>query len=125
MARSIRDDLQVTTQLRTQQQVKLQHGLRVRGVESLEQEFLSEIASSLKRAEDKILSAYEACNKALALLEASAPTDAQALKLYNAGCERVRIARWEMIVHREAVGLRDGRLIRELYPLPAKRSFGS
>ena len=118
MKRSLGKDLETLKELKTQSQQKLQRGFKHRGVESLEYEFLSEVALSLKRAEDKLLKAIQACDTIKMALDAEDTPSTACIDAYNSACAAVRVARWEMIVHREAVGLRDSGLIRELYPLP-------
>jgi hypothetical protein len=86
----------------------------------LETEIRAEIASALGRAEDKV-------NAALLRLElaqrrlADAPHGPERRRLV-ADCNALRDealhARWELLVHREAVGFRRNAILDELYPVP-------
>lgn len=99
---------------------------RVRGYEvegSLEAELLSEMASSLRRSEDKV-------NLALLELEVAeraidqAPTPAQRrqrLRDYNACRDHAIKVRWEFLIHREALGMRRHAKVEALYPIPPAR----
>jgi len=120
MSRTIREDLKVTSTLRAQRNPGAQRLADARGQGSLEQEVLSEMASSMRRAEDKVLAALDTLEQAYAAVEAAAgiQTRHDAIARYNEAREVARVARWEMIVHREAIGLRDSRLVRDRYPIP-------
>ena len=94
---------------------------RVKGY--LEAELLSEMASSLRRSEDKV-------NLALLELELAeqkideAPTPAQRrqrIREYNQRRDHAYKMRWEFLIHREALGMRRHDKIEALYPVPPPR----
>lgn len=88
----------------------------------LETEIRAEIAAALGRAEDKV-------NVALLRLELAgralhgAPPGPERRRLvatFNALREEALHARWELLVHREAVGFRRNAILNELYPVPVR-----
>ena len=123
----IRDDLKVTSELRAQRSPSAHRFAVATGPGSLEQEFLSEMASSMRRGEDKLLKALDALEQVYAEVEEAAGLKARrhAVVRYNEAREVARVARWEMIVQREAIGLRDSGLIRERYPIPPQLAHAS
>ncbi len=81
--------------------------LRALGANPLDYEIAQEKASALSRAGEKLaqaLSAYRACED-----------ETQRAELLAGAAERL----WFFIVQREACGLRDHRLVYELYEVPA------
>lgn len=82
---------------------------------SLQQEIIEEMGYSLVRAEDKINAAL-----AEATWLAESLDSPRQIKRYNDAVERAHRARWEYMVHREAIGLYDHRVLEELFPLPRK-----
>jgi hypothetical protein len=95
--------------------------------EDLEREILHEMACALGRAEDKL-------NAALLRLEL-AQRDLDSARGEHERSERARTfdalretaleARYELVVHREAVGLRRNEMWEQLYPIPARARCGS
>lgn len=96
---------------------------------SLQQEILGEMAASLGRAEANIEEALLACEllgkdvDELGARGASPEELAAAVRAFN---EQRLVAQrriWELVVQREALGLRRHELVERLYPVPpAKRS---
>ena len=78
----------------------------------LQQELLGEMASSLGRAEERLLVAY----LELDLLAKSAEVTG-----FNAKRKQVLQLRWEYVVTREAVGHRRHTDVDALYPIPPVR----
>jgi hypothetical protein len=87
---------------------------------SLETEIVREMAAAIGRADDKV-------NVALLRLELAtrAWTDARepearrrCAREVNARRAEALGARWELLVHREAVGMRRHDLVERLYPIP-------
>lgn len=121
MSRNILNDLKVTSALRNQRNPDASRLAQARGQNSLEVEFVQEMANALRRSEDKLLRALDALEEAYHAVEDAAPSHrSEAIEHYNTAQETARVARWEMIVHREAIGLRDSSRIRERYPIPSK-----
>ena len=89
---------------------------------SLEKEIIAEMASALGRAEEKV-------NVALLRLEIAGRelADADPSELdrcaaaYDSRHDEATIARWELVIHREAVGIWRNELIEQLYPIPPRR----
>jgi hypothetical protein len=84
----------------------------------LQQEILQEMASSLGRAEEKVVAAL----LELEVLNRVPQTEhnAEHIKHFNAKREDVVRFLYELIVTREAVGLRNHDLVRRLYPVPPR-----
>ncbi len=121
MSKSLRDDIKVTQSILNERNRDLQRSLRGRGRLTLEQEFMSEMASALGRAEAKILSAFDDLKVAQDELEqASGEARASAVERYDQAYASAERALWEMIVHREAIGLRDSSEVRDTWPIPKR-----
>ncbi len=86
-------------------------------------EILAEMATALGRAQAKVRSAIAALEP-LSRACKSAPTwdgRNEARRAFNAQRQLALEARWELLVHREALGfLRNGHLERD-YPIPPER----
>ena len=89
---------------------------------TLEKEIIAEMASALGRAEDKVnvaLLRLEIAGRELADAE---PSDRErCLAAYDARHHEATLARWEFVIHREAVGIWRNELIEKLYPIPPHR----
>lgn len=88
---------------------------------SLEQEILGEMVYALRCAERKLVRAIEAVEAALGDLRES-PEDQRRSHL-EAAVSRHQAAldaRWELVVHREAIGLTHHDDIDALYPIPPR-----
>ncbi|HVY44658.1 MAG TPA: hypothetical protein VHB21_02220 [Minicystis sp.] len=86
-------------------------------------EVLQEMASSLRRAEDKVNVALLELDVLGRRIDELAPGDPRAAALvveFNAKRATAERALWELRVHREAVGFRREDLAR-FYPIPPKR----
>ena len=90
--------------------------------DSLEKEIVREMAAALGRAEDKL-------NAALLRLELAGRAigdagDADERRRRVAVFERERRAglqaRWELVIQREAVGIRRNEIVDRLYPIPPR-----
>lgn len=89
----------------------------------LEMEIRAEIASALGRAEDKVNAALlrlELAARRLAAEPPGAPARWRLVADFNALREEALHARWELLVHREAVGFRRNAILHELYPVPER-----
>jgi uncharacterized protein YdiU (UPF0061 family) len=91
--------------------------------ESLEKEIVQEMAQALGRTEEKL-------NLALLRLELAArhadeaPNDAQRTlraKQFNDLRSNALRARHELLIHREAIGIRRNQILETLYPIPPRR----
>ncbi len=94
--------------------------------QSLEQELIQEMAAALGRAEDKV-------NAALLRLELAAEAVAAAgdhaerracAAAFNARRLDALRARWELLIHREAIGFRRNDVLESLYPIPPPMPTG-
>jgi hypothetical protein len=90
----------------------------------IEQEITREKASALGRAGERLEAALdEARALARALDGAPAPgRRARLLAEYEAARQRALAARLALLIQREAVGLRQHRLVDQQYPEPPRRS---
>jgi hypothetical protein len=87
--------------------------------ESLEREILHEMACALGRAEDKLNAALLRLELAANALRTAAPEQRRAHATAFNACRRAALAaRWELVIHREAIGLRRNELLERLYPIP-------
>jgi hypothetical protein len=99
--------------------------------QDLAREVLSEIASALGRAEDKInasLLRLELTAREIDALAAEGARDEhwhrrmdRLVAEFNAEREHARQSLWELRVHREAVGFRRDTGLADLYPIPPPR----
>ncbi len=102
--------------------------------EDLEKEILQEMASALGRAEEKVLVALlelEVIGRELDRLEAQQGRDSawaervnQRVDAFNRQRKRVLHYLWELVIHREAIGLTRHRILEECYPVPPPRRGG-
>jgi hypothetical protein len=93
---------------------------------SLEKEIIGEIAAALGRAESKLNAALlrlELAGRAIACAIDASERDACALAFERTRQEALT-ARWELAIHREAVGLLPTNELELLYPIPSRRSEG-
>jgi hypothetical protein len=90
---------------------------------SLEREILQEIAAALGRTEAKLNYALLQLELAARDLDAAADDAERAAR--SARFETLRTealrARHELLIHREAVGMRRNDLLETLYPIPPRR----
>lgn len=88
----------------------------------LETEIRAEIAAALGRAEDKVnvaLLRLELAQRRLAT-EPPGPERRRLVAAFDALRDEALHARWELLVHREAVGFRRNAILNELYPVPPR-----
>ena len=102
-------------------------GAAAHGLHALEREILEEMAHALCRAEDKVnLALLEVDLAAEALDEAHGGYDADALAalaaVYDDRRRAAMRARWEYMVHREALGMITHEVLESLFPIPPARS---
>lgn len=90
---------------------------------ALETELVREMAAALGRAEDKVnagLLRLELAGRALEDARTPAERTRCADEFESARMAALR-ARWELLVQREAVGIRRNQVLEELYPIPSRR----
>jgi hypothetical protein len=89
---------------------------------ALEVEIIEEMARALGRAEDKLLAALLRLEVAgRALTESSDPGERSGRALaFNEAREHALRARWELVIQREAVGIRRNDIVERLYPIPPR-----
>jgi hypothetical protein len=88
-------------------------------MDELAVELMAERAAALGRAEAKIEVALLELQVIAHDLDAGAPSSRVAD--FNRVRQAAERARWELQVHREALGLRRNDILRELYPIPPRR----
>jgi hypothetical protein len=90
---------------------------------SLEREIVQEIAAALGRTEEKLN--FALLRLELASRDLAAAADETERTLAGVRFDRVREealrARHELLIHREAVGIRRNDLLETLYPIPPRR----
>src|SRR5689334_18613224 len=90
----------------------------------LEREIVREIAAALGRSAAKVADAIArlaAAERALAGAPADPETRATLVARFNAlGADALR-ARHELLIHREAIGIRRNEALETMYPIPAPR----
>jgi hypothetical protein len=87
---------------------------------SLEQEIIREMAGALGRAEDKLNAALlrvQLAGDAVAAAPSGEERRRRALE-FNACRREAEAARWELVIQREAVGIRRNDVLERLYPIP-------
>lgn len=91
--------------------------------EALEREIVHEMASALGRTEDALLTALVRLDLADQALAHAATDDERARRLDAREARRQEAlrARHDLLVHREAVGLRRNEMLERLYPIPPAR----
>ena len=93
--------------------------------EELEKEIVQEMATALGRAGDKVDYALLRLDVAArAIEEARDPAERRLLiRHWNGLREEAIEARYELRIHREAVGIRRNRMLETQYPIPPRRRF--
>ena len=91
--------------------------------EELEREIVQEMASALGRAEEKVLVALLRLELAGREIDRSPAVDARraAVERFNELRGEALRARHELLIHREAVGIRRNQILESLYPVPPRR----
>ncbi|HZR80311.1 MAG TPA: hypothetical protein VFD92_04365 [Candidatus Binatia bacterium] len=91
--------------------------------EQLEKEVVREMAAALGRTEEKLLVAL--LRLELAGREVDAARDdrdrRRCIARFNAAREEALSARYELLVHREAIGFRRNQILETMYPVPPRR----
>ena len=94
--------------------------------EQLEREVVREMAAALGRTAEKVASALAELQVARVAVEAAASEDerTRAVARFNERrCEALR-ARHELVIHREAIGIRRNDVLESVYPIPAPLGVG-
>lgn len=94
---------------------------RVYDPAGLKSEVVSEMAYSLGLSEEKLLVALlelERAGLALGRAQPGTPQHDRAAERFNALRQVALTRRWELQVHREAIGFRRNAVLDELYPVP-------
>ena len=101
----------------------MKHEIAARNFAAVEAEINEERAAALGRAGRKVQVQFERCRGLLAQLDASdEPVDRhELLAEYREARDEFELRRWQLTVHREAIGLNDHRWIERIYPTPARR----
>jgi len=91
--------------------------------EQLEKEVVREMAAALGRTEEKLLVAL--LRLELAGREVDAARDdrdrRRCIARFNVAREDALSARYELLVHREAIGFRRNQILETMYPVPPRR----
>jgi hypothetical protein len=89
----------------------------------LEAEVHQEMAFALGRTGRKLELALAALEAATVALDNAAPADeAAALAVYSVARQAALDARRDLVIHREAIGIRDSRELADRYPIPGPRT---
>ncbi|HXH85010.1 MAG TPA: hypothetical protein VNN07_19030 [Candidatus Tectomicrobia bacterium] len=96
---------------------------RAEALRRTEREIAQEKASALGRAGERLEAALAAVRALGAALDAEADTGRRAglLAEYEAARHRALTARTALLIQREAVGLRNHRVVDQQYPEPPRR----
>ncbi|MCU1359941.1 MAG: hypothetical protein JWN99_1230 [Ilumatobacteraceae bacterium] len=85
----------------------------------VESELNEERASALSRAVRKVETSHQRCAQLGAQLDESG--DTEVLDDYRQARAAFEQCRWELCVHREAIGLNNHRWIDGIFPMPPRR----
>ena len=93
---------------------------------ALQHEFLAEMAAALGRAQTRIDTALAKLDETARAIDAVDPDDRpgrnELIDRYNAQRRIAERRRWELMVQREAIGIRANAKLYECFPIPpAKR----
>ena len=93
--------------------------------EELEREIVQEMASALGRAGDKVDYAFLRLDVVARAIDCAATPGERRKRIeqWNALREEAIEARYELRIHREAVGLRRNGVLEAMYPTPPRRRF--
>jgi len=93
--------------------------------DELEKEILREMAAAVGRAEEKVLVALlelEVQGRRIDRWEQEGrPVPAEEIQAFNAKRRVAKERLWELVIHREALGFRNHRILEEFYPIPPPR----
>jgi hypothetical protein len=101
----------------------VKHEIAERNFAAVEAEINEERAAALGRAGRKVQVQFERCQQLIAQLDApeDLPDRHDLLAEYREARDEFEQRRWQLCVHREAIGLNDHRWIDRVYPTPARR----
>lgn len=85
----------------------------------VESELNQERAAALGRAVRKVEVHFERCHELRALLDG--PDGSDLVDEYREARAAFEHARWQLCVHREAIGLNNHRWIDSIFPMPPRR----
>ena len=91
---------------------------------SLQRELIEEMGSALKRAEAKLVTAIEACVRAGDELDGAGDSASReaARARYESRRSEAQRARWELVIHREALGLYRHDDVDHHHRIPPRRA---
>lgn len=90
--------------------------------EALEAEIAQEVAQALGRSEAKVNHALLELELLAREIDAARPEHRPALEArFDLLVERAERARRDLLIHREAVGIRQNAILERLYPIPERR----
>ena len=89
--------------------------------EQLEREIVREMAAALGRTAEKVVAALADLEAARATVDRARSEEARAdaVQRYNACRAEALRARHELLIHREAIGIRRNDVLESVYPIPA------
>jgi hypothetical protein len=92
-------------------------------ISQLETEIVQEMAQALGRTEDKLNYALLRLELAGRALDAAADEAERAERVRDFDARRAEAleARRNLVIHREAIGIRRNKVLEEIYPIPARR----
>ena len=92
-------------------------------ISQLETEIVQEMAQALGRTEDKLNYALLRLELAGRALDAAADEGERAERVRDFDARRAEAleARRNLVIHREAIGIRRNKVLEEIYPIPPRR----
>ena len=89
----------------------------------LETEIVQEMAQALGRTEDKLNHALLRLELAGRKVDAAPDASTRAARVLASNLLRAEAieARRDLVIHREAIGIRRNRILEEIYPIPPRR----
>ncbi|MBI5088833.1 MAG: hypothetical protein HZB15_08255 [Actinobacteria bacterium] len=88
---------------------------------AVQSELAQERADALARAGHKVQVEFDRCHRLLARLESGDGGHHDLLAEYRAARAAFEHRRWQLHVHREAIGLNDHRWVDRVFPMPERR----
>lgn len=101
----------------------MRHQFVERSFAAVEAEINEERAAALGRAGRRVQAEFDRCRQLSARIDdAGEPGErSRLLDEYRAAHAAFEHRRWQLHVHREAIGLNDHRWVDRVYPMPARR----
>jgi hypothetical protein len=99
----------------------VRHELAERSFAVVQSEVDQERASALGRAGRKVQEQFDRCQQLIGRIDANDGPIDELLAEYREARQAFEQRRWQLYVHREAIGLNDHRWVDRVFPMPARR----